>query len=75
MVHQDVSAAHPGHVDELRLRLDAGDRRRHGSARLDVAHRSAQVELAPAYYILLLGIVGLAIMWPMAETNGRALDA
>jgi len=30
--------------------------------------------LAPAYYIMLYGAVGLAIMWPMAETNGRRLD-
>jgi MHS family proline/betaine transporter-like MFS transporter len=30
--------------------------------------------LAPAYYILLHGIVGLALMWPMAETNARPLD-
>jgi MHS family proline/betaine transporter-like MFS transporter len=30
--------------------------------------------LAPAYYIMLYGLLGLAIMWPMAETNGRRLD-
>jgi MFS transporter, MHS family, proline/betaine transporter len=30
--------------------------------------------LAPAYYIMLYGAVGLAIMWPMRETNTRALD-
>jgi len=30
--------------------------------------------LAPAYYIMLYGAVGLAIMWPMAETNARRLD-
>lgn len=30
--------------------------------------------LAPAYYIMLYGAVGLAIMWPMAETNTRRLD-
>ncbi len=30
--------------------------------------------LAPAYYIMLYGVVGLAIMWPMAETNTRRLD-
>jgi MHS family proline/betaine transporter-like MFS transporter len=29
--------------------------------------------LAPAYYVMLHGIVGLAIIWPMKETNGRAL--
>lgn len=30
--------------------------------------------LAPAYYIMLYGVIGLAILWPMAETNGRPLD-
>jgi MHS family proline/betaine transporter-like MFS transporter len=30
--------------------------------------------LAPAYYIMLYGAIGLAIMWPMAETNTRRLD-
>lgn len=30
--------------------------------------------LAPAYYIMLYGAAGLAIMWPMAETNARRLD-
>jgi MHS family proline/betaine transporter-like MFS transporter len=30
--------------------------------------------LAPAYYIMAYGAVGLAIMWPMAETNTRRLD-
>jgi MFS transporter, MHS family, proline/betaine transporter len=30
--------------------------------------------LAPAYYILLHGLVGLALMWPMSETNARPLD-
>jgi len=30
--------------------------------------------LAPAFYIMLYGVIGLAIMWPMAETNTRALD-
>jgi MHS family proline/betaine transporter-like MFS transporter len=30
--------------------------------------------LAPAYYILAHGAVGLALMWPMAETNRRPLD-
>jgi MHS family proline/betaine transporter-like MFS transporter len=29
--------------------------------------------LAPAYYILLHGLVGLALMWPMSETNARSL--
>jgi MHS family proline/betaine transporter-like MFS transporter len=30
--------------------------------------------LAPAYYIMVYGAVGLAIMWPMSETNTRLLD-
>jgi MHS family proline/betaine transporter-like MFS transporter len=30
--------------------------------------------LAPAYYIMLYGAIGLALMWPMKETNARALD-
>ncbi|MBL0212432.1 MAG: MFS transporter [Myxococcales bacterium] len=30
--------------------------------------------LAPAYYIILFGLIGLAIMAPMQETNGRRLD-
>jgi MFS transporter, MHS family, proline/betaine transporter len=30
--------------------------------------------LAPAYYIMLYGAVGLALMWPMQETNARRLD-
>ena len=30
--------------------------------------------LAPAYYIILYGAIGLAIMWPMKETNGAELD-
>ena len=30
--------------------------------------------LAPAFYIMLYGIIGLAIMWPMKETNTRPLD-
>ena len=32
-------------------------------------------ELAPAYYLMLLGAIGIALMWPMPETNGRVLDA
>jgi MHS family proline/betaine transporter-like MFS transporter len=31
--------------------------------------------LAPAWYAMVFGAIGLAIMWPMKETNGRALDA
>jgi MHS family proline/betaine transporter-like MFS transporter len=30
--------------------------------------------MVPAYYIMLYGLIGLALMWPMAETNQRALD-
>ena len=30
--------------------------------------------LAPAYYIMLYGVIGLALMWPMQETNARSLD-
>ena len=31
--------------------------------------------LAPAYYVMLYGVVGLLLMWPMQETNARVLDA
>jgi len=31
--------------------------------------------LAPAFYAMVFGAIGLAIMLPMRETNGRALDA
>jgi MHS family proline/betaine transporter-like MFS transporter len=30
--------------------------------------------LAPAYYIMVYGAIGLAVMWPMHETNMRPLD-
>jgi MHS family proline/betaine transporter-like MFS transporter len=30
--------------------------------------------LAPAFYIIIHGLIGLAIMWPMGETNDRPLD-
>ena len=30
--------------------------------------------MAPAYYIMIYSVIGLAIMWPMAETNTRRLD-
>ena len=30
--------------------------------------------MSPAYYVIGLGFLGLAVMWPMQETNGRALD-
>ncbi len=28
----------------------------------------------PAYYIMIYGLIGLLLMWPMAETNARELD-
>jgi MHS family proline/betaine transporter-like MFS transporter len=30
--------------------------------------------LAPAFYVMAYGAIGLMIMWPMAETNTRPLD-
>jgi hypothetical protein len=30
--------------------------------------------LAPAYYIMLHGAIGLALIWTMSETNARRLD-
>jgi MHS family proline/betaine transporter-like MFS transporter len=30
--------------------------------------------LLPAYYIMMYALIGLAIMWPMEETNTRRLD-
>lgn len=30
--------------------------------------------LVPAFYIMAYGVIGLGIMWPMRETNTRALD-
>jgi MHS family proline/betaine transporter-like MFS transporter len=30
--------------------------------------------LAPAFYVMLHGIIGLLLVWPMHETNNRALD-
>jgi len=30
--------------------------------------------MLPAYYIMLYGVIGLALMWPMKETNARSLD-
>jgi MHS family proline/betaine transporter-like MFS transporter len=37
---------------------------------IDVAGRPS----APAYYIMVFGLIGLALMWPMKETNRQALD-
>jgi MHS family proline/betaine transporter-like MFS transporter len=31
--------------------------------------------MAPGWYIMTYDIIGLALMWPMAETNGRTLDS
>jgi len=33
-----------------------------------------QQPLAPAFYVILHGIIGLLILWSMKETNSRALD-
>jgi MFS transporter, MHS family, proline/betaine transporter len=30
--------------------------------------------LAPAYYVMFYAVLGLALMWPMQETNSRPLD-
>ena len=30
--------------------------------------------MLPALYIIVYGIIGLLIMWPMKETNARRLD-
>jgi len=32
------------------------------------------VPLAPAYYVILHGAIGLALLWPMQETNARKLS-
>jgi MHS family proline/betaine transporter-like MFS transporter len=32
------------------------------------------VALAPAYYVMLHGVIGLALIWPMQETNTRTLS-
>jgi len=32
------------------------------------------VPLAPAYYVMLHGAIGLALLWPMQETNARTLS-
>jgi MHS family proline/betaine transporter-like MFS transporter len=33
-----------------------------------------QMDLAPAFYIMLYGLAALALIWPMKETNQRELD-
>jgi MHS family proline/betaine transporter-like MFS transporter len=30
--------------------------------------------LAPAWYIMVYGVIGLALLWSMKETNARSLD-
>ncbi len=30
--------------------------------------------MLPAYYVMLYGVAGLALIWPMKETNARSLD-
>jgi len=47
-----------------------------GSAPLVAAWLAEQLghPLAPAFYIMLYGLIGLMLMWPMSETNARALD-
>src|SRR5262249_7189581 len=32
------------------------------------------IPLAPAYYVMLHGAIGLALLWPMQETNARPLS-
>ena len=32
------------------------------------------VPLAPAYYVMLHGAIGVALLWPMQETNARTLS-
>ncbi len=36
--------------------------------------RWLDLPMAPAFYVMMFGAIGLAIMWPMAETNATALD-
>ena len=36
--------------------------------------QTLQQPLWPAFYIMAYGLLGLAIMWPMSETNARRLD-
>jgi MFS transporter, MHS family, proline/betaine transporter len=30
--------------------------------------------MMPAYYVMVYGVIGLLLMWPMKETNSRSLD-
>jgi MHS family proline/betaine transporter-like MFS transporter len=36
--------------------------------------KSTGDQMLPAYYVMLYGALGLAILWPMKETNARSLD-
>jgi MFS transporter, MHS family, proline/betaine transporter len=36
--------------------------------------RTYEEPLLPAYYVMIYGVIGLALMWPMKETNQRSLD-
>jgi MHS family proline/betaine transporter-like MFS transporter len=36
--------------------------------------KTLQQPLLPAFYVMAYGVIGLAIMWPMSETNARPLD-
>ena len=71
---RDFPAPHQGHLDELRLQHHSGAGRRDRPARLGLAHPDFGVPLAPAYYVMLHGAVGLALLWPMQETNTRTLS-
>jgi MHS family proline/betaine transporter-like MFS transporter len=37
-----------------------------------LVERTAQ-PLAPAWYLMIYGVIGLALIWPMRETNTRTL--
>jgi len=37
-------------------------------------HNNYVNQMLPAFYIMIYGAIGLAIMWPMKETNSRSLD-
>jgi len=36
--------------------------------------RALDAPLVPAFYVMIYGVIGLAIMWPMRETNSRVLS-
>jgi hypothetical protein len=36
--------------------------------------KTFQQPLAPAFYVMVYGVIGLLLMWPMSETNTRPLD-